>query len=234
MNIIDTDYWAWNAAFWMYKSTVPVEPFSMIHTLIGEDTVLAFDGQGSIRKDVLPWYKENRSNPDDLSVQLRKVASGLIRELKTMYPHQAIELRGLEADDIIAMSAQPGSVVWSNDKDYLQLPKSVMLTNFRGEFWGVERFKEPTMNITRGNAAIAYQLMVGDIADNIPRRCFYQKAEMHLVFESDNPLIAAIELINDLQKVRASLAALMLPTPLWDLKTKKMDIIDIALERYPV
>jgi 5'-3' exonuclease len=230
-NIIDTDYWAWNTAFWIHKSEVPVEPFSMIHTLIGPGTVLAFDGVGSIRKDSLPWYKENRNNPDDLSMKLRTIAEKLLRELKTLYPHQSIELKGLEADDIIAMAAKSGSVVWSNDKDYLQLPQTVILTNFRNEFWGVERFKEPTMKITRGNAALAYQLMKGDTADNIPGLVKYDRPSMREVFESDNPLIAAIELINNLQKVRASLAALMLPTPLYSLKG---DIIDIAIERYPV
>lgn len=229
--LIDASFWAWDRAYATWKAAQEnrlIEPFENLNTMMQPNTILAFDGKGSLRKDILPWYKANRHNPSQVSIELRIIAERLLLELKYHYPHQIFEIDGLEGDDIIAMMAKPGDLLMVNDKDFLQLDDSIIVTNFRAEMWGCERFKAPLLHITRGEASLAYQLMMGDVADNIPRRWYHGKESLAEVLKAKNPLYCAIAQLEP-RLVRTSLAALMLPTPLHNITG---DIIDMALERY--
>lgn len=228
--IVDVSYWAWWKAYAIYMAGKEGQLgwWSEIDNLMSPETILAFDGAGSIRKDHLPWYKANRKNPSDLSRDLKSIATTLMDQLRYRHADHVYEQHGLEADDIVALHCSPGDWLWSNDKDYLQLT-DITLTTFKGEMWGCERFKSGH-NVQRGNSSLAYQLMYGDTADNIPRRFYGDKQIAADVFQSSNPLLAAVEIL-DPQQVRASLAALMLPTPLIN---PTVDIIEQALTRYEV
>lgn len=236
--IVDVGYWAYSRGYCIQqalKEGRAMGKFDDIDPLMSPNTILAFDGVGSVRKDHLPWYKANRKKGiNEQADELRAIAEQLMIDLMYRYPGQVHKERGLEADDIIGMVAKPGDFVLSNDKDYLQLPKSVILTNLKNDFWGVERFKSPHLNLRRGNASIAFQLLYGDVADNIPRLYYGDKDIIVELFEHKNPLYCAMSLLPDMQQVRTSLSALMLPTPLANVMEMKTDIIDIALERYTV
>lgn len=229
--IVDVSYWAWWKAYSIYMSAQEgrtVDWWHEIDSLIADDTLLAFDGEGSIRKDHLPWYKANRKNPSELSKSLRIIAENLMTQLKSRHITYVLERHGLEADDVVALEYTDGDHLWANDKDYLQLT-DLTLVNFNGQYWGCERFKSGH-NVSRGNSSLTYQLMYGDPVDNIPRRFYGDKQIAADVFQASNPLLAAVEIL-DPQQVRASLAALALPTPLIN---PTVDIIEQCLERYNV
>lgn len=229
--IIDVSYYSWDRAYATWKAAQEgrtIDSLATLHTYMQPNTVLAFDGKGSMRKDSLPWYKTNRSDPDQTSRELRVIAENLQDQIGVLYPHQSIKVKGLEGDDVIAIAAEPGDIIIGNDKDYLQLHKDILVMNLRSEFWGCERFKAPWLPIERGNKSLAYQLLYGDVADNIPRRWYGDKDTIAEVFEYHNPLYAAISLL-PIQQVKTSLVALMLPCPLYNPTST---IIDMALERY--
>lgn len=229
-NIVDVSYWAWNAAYGVYKAKQEghiYDPFQSLGFIGFQNTILAIDSVSSLRKDHLPWYKANRVNAPQISEDMRIIAERLILELTHHFPSSVRAEAGLEADDVIALHVQPDDMIWANDKDYLQFDSRIHLTNFRGEFWGCERFKT-TFSIKRGESALAFQLMYGDVADNIPRRYYGDKEVARWVFEQEHPLYEAIKLIHP-QQVRTSLAALALPTT---LHTPDKHLINSVLERY--
>ena len=231
MNIVDTGYWSWYAAYGVYKAKQEgrtIDPYISLSFIDFNNTILAIDSVTSVRKDHFPWYKSNRSNPSQISEDMRVIANRLILELTHIYPSSVRAEAGLEADDVIAIYAKPGDMIFSNDKDYLQLDEGINITNFNGEFITCDRFKAPHLNIKRGQASLAYQLMFGDAADAIPRRYYGDKEIAVWVFEQDNPLYEAIKLIPP-QQVKVSLAALSLPTTLWTLDKH---LINGVLDRY--
>lgn len=232
-SLIDVGYWSWNSAYGIYKAEEENRqgnPWASLEGLLNADTILAFDSVSSIRKDHLPWYKSSRHELPELAQKLQKIAFSLENELMRRYPSNVRTEPGLEADDVIAIYAKPGDIIWSNDKDYLQLDERIMLTNFRNEFWGTERFKAPEgVKIERGAGALAWQLLYGDVADDIPRRYYGGDKELiRWIFSQPNPLNEAVKLVPP-QQLKTSLVALVLPTPLW---TPEKHIIGSVLERY--
>lgn len=229
-NLIDTGYWSWHAAYGVYKAKQEgrvSNPYSTLESIDFSNTILAIDSVTSIRKDHLPWYKANRVNAPQISEDMRIIAERLILELTHIYPSSVRAEAGLEADDVIAIYAKPNDMIFSNDKDYLQLDPKIHITNFNGEFVTCSRFKTP-FQVKRGESALAFQLMYGDVADNIPRRYYGDKSIAEWVFNQPHPLYEAIKLIPPYQ-VKTSLCALALPTPLW---TMGKNIINIVLDRY--
>lgn len=232
-SLVDVGYWSWYGAYGCHKAREEgreCDPFSTLENIIQDNTILAFDSVTSIRKDHLPWYKSRRSELPELAQKLAVIAYQLENELRKRFPLQTHIEAGLEADDVIAINAQPGDVIWSNDKDYLQLDERIMLTNFHGDMWGTERFKAPEgVTVKRGQSSLAWQLLYGDAADDIPRRYYGGDKELiRWIFQQDNPLYEAIKLVPP-QQVKTSLVALAMPTPLW---TPEKHIINSVLERY--
>lgn len=88
----------------------------------GADIVLCWEGKNNFRKVIYPDYKGNRP-PSSVRLEWDRV-----EELKNFLKHPFInaEAEGFEADDVIASlvdhyKAEEEVIIWSNDKDMLQL-----------------------------------------------------------------------------------------------------------------
>lgn len=97
------------------------------------ELVICYDGRNYWRKEIFPFYKQNRKksressdlNWDDIFKTLNKIKD----EIKTVFPYKVLELESAEADDIIAsivfdMAKNPlpeSILIISSDKDFFQL-----------------------------------------------------------------------------------------------------------------
>ena len=124
----------------------------------------------TFRNDLYPEYKANRSAPpEDLIPQF-----GLIRQATIAFDLPCIEMKGFEADDLIAtytrqaLAAGGDVTIVSSDKDLMQLvgPRVVLYDTMKDkrlsipdviEKWGVPPEK-----------MIELQALTGDSADNVP------------------------------------------------------------------
>jgi len=81
--------------------------------------LLAFSDTVNFRKQIYPEYKANRT-------QRKPMAFKTIRErVFEEYAHKIVTLPGLEADDVLGITAtaSPGeTMIWSEDKDLRQIP----------------------------------------------------------------------------------------------------------------
>lgn len=76
---------------------------------------LCMSGAGNFRKSFMPTYKSHRPPPPALIGEAR---SAILREYTNV-----LTWPGLEGDDVVGMHSDiPGAVIWSEDKDLLQLP----------------------------------------------------------------------------------------------------------------
>ncbi|MGB8274704.1 MAG: DNA polymerase I, partial [Alphaproteobacteria bacterium] len=147
----------------------------MILKLI-EDTdadaiAVVFDAaRETFRNEIYPAYKANRPEPpDDLIPQF-----ALVREATKAFNLPALELRGFEADDLIATYARMGKeagadvTIVSADKDLMQLVggKVRMLDPIKARSIGPdevrEKFGVPPEKV------VDVQALAGDSTDNVP------------------------------------------------------------------
>lgn len=208
--IVDCGYWAWNKAYSRQPS-----PWETLDALVEGGAILALDSKKSIRKEYLPWYKANRKIELTKEAQeLKERSIELTQRLKYRYPSSQIaEIEGMEADDVISFTVNPGDSVMGIDKDFLTIDCDFHLIDVRFKRWGVERIKTD-LPIKRGKSFLAYQLLYGDAIDNVPR--LLGRGDTYIAkwcFEGENPLQRAIDVLPP-DKVRESLFALMIPSPL--------------------
>lgn len=132
--------------------------------------VVAYDHSSpTLRKQIYPAYKGNRTRPDDMYPQL-----ALARQASRALGFMNIELPGYEADDIIATltrraeAAGLGVVIISPDKDLMQLIRkdTVMIdpltNNLIMDYEVEKKFGVPPRRLRDVLA------LTGDVADNIP------------------------------------------------------------------
>lgn len=175
-----------------------------------------FDDPRNVRTEVHPWYKANRAVLDPRTAALKVEAKLLQRWMLDEFPDACFQADGHEGDDLIAMAVLAGEddVIIGEDKDFLQLP-SAWLWTLLGDPWGVDRLHKKTkLPLSQGRSFVAYQLLYGDHADNIPRRLLTKDIYTGpWVFQQDDPLAAAIAVLPENQ-ARASLECLLMPSPL--------------------
>lgn len=233
--LLDCGYWSFNKAFGYIRNS-RINCFDIIDAIARdnkpENVIFAMDSHLSFRKIALPEYKANRKNKDKNQRELAKVAHDLCLELQNRYPDFCFMENGLEADDIIAKHSNDDDWIICNDKDFLVMQSKATLCKLDWQSWGIERLSSKHVTdfkLKRGERALVYQLIYGDVADNIPR-CIdsYDRDTGPYILNHTNPLRCAIELLPSIW-VRQSLNALMLPTPLDDCSK---DPIEIALEMY--
>lgn len=124
----------------------------------------------TFRNEIYPEYKANRSEtPEDLVPQFP-----LIREAVRAFNVPCIEMKGFEADDIIATYARQAEAagakvtIVSSDKDLMQLvgPAIEMLDTMKNRHIGVDEvFEKFGVGPER---VIDVQALAGDSADNVP------------------------------------------------------------------
>jgi DNA polymerase-1 len=124
----------------------------------------------TFRNALYDQYKANRSEPpEDLRPQF-----GLIRQAVEAFNVASIEMRGFEADDLIATYARQAVeagadvTIVSSDKDLMQLvgPKVLMYDTMKEKRIGpdevVEKFGVPPAKV------VEVQALAGDSVDNVP------------------------------------------------------------------
>ncbi len=124
----------------------------------------------TFRNDIYPDYKANRpETPEDLIPQF-----ALIREATEAFDLPAVELKGYEADDLIAtyarLAADEGAEVTivSSDKDLMQLvnEKVTMFDSMRNRTIGRKEVEEKFG--VGPDQVIEVQALAGDSTDNVP------------------------------------------------------------------
>ncbi len=215
-------YYSFNRAYCQ-----PTNPYKILEDYLSDNTYFVFDGEGSYRKDSLSWYKAQRKELTVESQELRKRSIEILNGTKKRFPKNCIDLNKLEADDTIAIYLQDKDTVICNDKDYLTIKSTAKLLTLNLEELTCARFHS-RLTLDRGNRALAFQLLYGDVVDNIPRLYYGPNQTVNEIFEkADNPLLECIKLL-PLDRVKSSLAALTLPTPLYCNR----NIIDFVLDTH--
>lgn len=230
--LLDTGYYSYTKAF-AYLRNPRINIFDMTDAIVRdnkpENIIFAIDSPYSLRKIVNPQYKAQRKGKQP---ELVKAAHDIAYKLQEKYEGFCVCEDGLEADDIIAKNATDDDWILCNDKDFLGMRSYATLCKLDWKPWGIERLADKHVmdyGLKRGEKALVYQLIYGDVADNIPR-CVdtYDRETGPEILKHHSPLKRAVELLPELW-VRQSLNALMLPTP---LDQPHIDPIEIALEMY--
>ena len=130
-----------------------------------------FDASGkTFRNDIYDLYKANRSEtPEDLIPQFP-----LTREATRAFGAQSIEMRGFEADDLIATYARKAEAlgarvtIISSDKDLMQLvsDRVQMLDTMKNKAIGAAEVMDKFG--VAPNKVIDIQSLAGDSVDNVP------------------------------------------------------------------
>jgi len=94
------------------------------------EIVITSDNKHYWRKDVFPYYKANRKKDRDASAYnwpvIFECVNKIKQELKEVFPYKFLDVRGAEADDIIAVIIEKipvneRALIISGDKDFIQL-----------------------------------------------------------------------------------------------------------------
>lgn len=136
------------------------------------EIVLCFDGRDYWRKKVFPFYKANRAKTRKESTfdwdSFFKLYTDFKQELIENFPVKCLEVRGAEADDLIAIlcnvyGPHRDICILSSDKDLVQLQQNVSSKIKQWSFFH-KKF------ITPKNAEydLFEHIICGDIGDGVP------------------------------------------------------------------
>jgi len=134
------------------------------------EVVLAYDSRHYWRKDVFPYYKQNRKKDRQKSghdwSSIFEVLNKIRDEIKEYFPYKVIEVHGAEADDVISTLCKNKGpkdriLILSGDKDFIQLQKYPGVTQYN------PITKRPVTN-DNPNKYIKEHVMRGDKSDGIP------------------------------------------------------------------
>lgn len=145
--------------------------FDMWQLKNGANVSIAAVDSRSKRKDIYPSYKEHRNAKNDENVEM-------VWELRNRVQKEQVlplcKIDGLEADDIVAcwQLFNPSDHLVGIDKDFFQLPNvenvyyhDLKPYNFLDSLKKLPQYVQP---LACKNFAL-YQMLLGDVADNIPR-----------------------------------------------------------------
>ena len=134
------------------------------------ELVICYDGRNYWRKEIFPYYKQNRKKSRESSNLDWDAIFGCLndikQELKDFFPYKHLEVYGAEADDIIAtlvaQRTEDKYLIISGDKDFIQLQHygdvyqfSPLLKSFIGEQEDATVF-------------LREQIIKGDRSDGVP------------------------------------------------------------------
>jgi 5'-3' exonuclease len=182
--------------------------------------VLVTEGFSSIRKELFPWYKQNRA-VDQLTldqIEARKKAQEIWRDVNDNAIFQTVYNPLLEADDILAIKALQGFIIVTNDKDLSQLPEWCNIEKLDGTplrdnlYAGLPKSMHH-LEMTPDRYLLTLCLY-GDKSDNIPRLIPKgRKAiqESLTIYEAVNPWEVAYNLYGT--ALLDNLYAAILPNP---------------------
>ena len=134
------------------------------------EMVLAYDSKQYWRKQVFPYYKQNRKKDRERSghdwSSIFEVLNKIRDEIKEYFPYKVVEVLGAEADDVISTLCKNKGpkeliLILSGDKDFIQLHK----------YHGVYQYNPITkksLGFDNPHAFIREHIIKGDKSDGIP------------------------------------------------------------------
>ena len=133
------------------------------------EVVLAYDSKHYWRRDYFPHYKQNRKKSRDRDnndwESIFETLNLIKQELKDYLPYKHLEVKGAEADDIIATIAKnyPNEkmMIISGDKDFIQLHKYKQVQQYSPILKKLVKWEDPI-------DYIKVHILKGDSSDGIP------------------------------------------------------------------
>ena len=133
------------------------------------ELIICCDGRNTWRKDVFPFYKQNRKKTRDASGydwgKIFNVLNTIREELDEYFPYKVIHIDKAEADDIIAVLAKnlidEKVLILSGDKDFMQLQKFDNVKQYSPVQKKFLRVKNP-------KEFLFEHIARGDVGDGIP------------------------------------------------------------------
>ncbi|ADO99323.1 ribonuclease Rnh [Cyanophage S-RIM44] len=134
------------------------------------EMVLAYDSKQYWRKQVFPYYKQNRKKDRQRSghdwSSIFEVLNKIRDEIKEYFPYKVVEVLGAEADDVISTLCKNKGpkeliLILSGDKDFIQLHK----------YPGVYQYNpiaKKNMGFDDPHLFIKEHIIKGDKSDGIP------------------------------------------------------------------
>ena len=211
--LVDVGYLSWNVCYGMQFGR---DEWRDTDLLIDRGCKLCMDSRRSLRSEKYNWYKSNRNHLPAQTLILRKKAHKWVNQARERYPFDILEEDGLEADDVIALHYKTGDWIMTMDKDLAQLPDAVFIDR-KLEHWTIERLQnKKKLKVNTPEHWLAYQLMFGDVADNIPRLLLSKDRETAKFIQAqEHPLDWLMGGILPEKRVWESLDCLIVPTPLY-------------------
>lgn len=134
------------------------------------EMVLAYDSKQYWRKEVFPFYKQNRKKDRERSghdwTSIFEVLNKIRDEIREFFPYKVVEVLGAEADDVISTLCKNKGpkeliLILSGDKDFIQLHKHR----------GIKQYNPVTKRyVSHDNphSFIKEHILKGDKSDGIP------------------------------------------------------------------
>ena len=207
MLIVDLGYLTFKLAFggfesWQYKN--------------GSQVAIAAVDNKSKRKELYPDYKKYRNVGKD---EVIRMVWDLRKQVETDKLLPLCSIEGLEADDLVTCwyIFNPEDGIVGVDKDFFQLPglQNVYYHSMKNynKLTAIEKLPEYVQALAIENFAL-YQILLGDVADNIPRllakgKLGKQQIEQTLI-ASDNGNLGEwlLDVFGDRVKINAGLVLL--------------------------
>ena len=147
----------------------------------GTEIVLCADQGPYWRKEVFPLYKAHRKNQREESGfdwdKIFTYFATLLKEIQAHFPYKVIQIRGAEADDVIAALVREKSENYMNDGVFA--PPKILIVSGDGDFVQLQKYK----NVSQYSPArkkfliedkphhhLMEKILKGDRGDGIP--CF--------------------------------------------------------------
>ena len=137
------------------------------------ELVICYDGRNYWRKEVFPFYKQNRKKTRESSDldwdSIFKTLNTIKDEIKDIFPYKVLEMENAEADDIIA------SIVFHTAKN--PLPESILIISSDKDFFQlqthsfVKQYSPILKKFVSGSDPEEYikvHILKGDRSDGIP------------------------------------------------------------------
>jgi 5'-3' exonuclease len=145
------------------------------------DLVLAYDSKHYWRKEVFPYYKQNRKKDREASEldwnAIFEVLNKIRDEIKVYFPYKVVEVYGAEADDVICTLCKHQAkvniqlqkegqqkekiLILSGDKDFIQLQKYPFVKQFNPILKKEIKHDDP-------KSYVLEHVIKGDKSDGIP------------------------------------------------------------------
>lgn len=219
--ITDAGYlsWVFGSSHYGYNSWI----INKNKYLAKNGNLMVMDARPDFRKNVYPAYKQHRR--DKLKVdpkQRERVASVRVFRDDVLVADptiRTIKIDGLEADDLIAMTADLGYTekVVGVDKDLLQIHDIQMMDHY-GTPVDLYSFKKRKAKAIRGLITEPWHILftlslLGDKSDNVPRPLPSRRYDLVTgLYKSETPFQSAAELFQD-NEYLLSLWLVLLPDP---------------------